>query len=114
MDYIKDLTIVAVIGEFGFGEVVGVGEYLLDPSNNMAEIAFSVSQKFKKKGLGKILIRKLCETARANGISGLFAYTSPENRGMIRLFQTLPYKITKKFEDDLVLLRCSFAEAEHK
>ncbi len=114
VDYIKDLTIVAVIGEFGFGEVVGVGEYLLDPSNNMAEVAFSVSQKFKKKGLGKILIRKLCETARANGISGLFAYTSPENRGMIRLFKTLPYKTTKKFEDDLVLLRCSFAEAEHK
>ncbi len=27
VDYIKDLTIVAVIGEFGFGEVVGVGEY---------------------------------------------------------------------------------------
>lgn len=112
VDYIKDLTIVAVIGEFGFGEVVGVGEYLLDPSNNMAEVAFSVSQNFKKRGLGKILIRKLCETARINGISGFFAYTSPENRGMINLFKTLPYKTTKKFEDDLVLLRCNFADPE--
>jgi len=112
VDYIKDLTIVAVIGEFGFGEVVGVGEYLLDPSNNMAEVAFSVSQQFKKKGLGKILIRKLCETARVNGISGLFAYTSPDNRGMINLFKTIPFKTTKRFEEDLVLLSCKFADDE--
>ena len=90
--------------------MVGVGEYLLDPSSNTAEVAFSVSQNYKKKGLGKILIRKLCETARVNGISGLFAYTSPENRGMINLFKTLPFNTTKKFEDDLVLLCCNFSD----
>ena len=110
VDYKKDLTIVAIIGEFGFGEVVGVGESLLDPSNNMAEVAFSVSDKFKKKGLGKLLLSKLCQTAQMNGIAGLFAYTSPDNRGMINLFNTLPFKITKKFEDDLVLLRCDFRD----
>jgi len=108
VDYKKDLTIVAVIGEFGFGEVVGVGESLLDPSNNMAEVAFSVSQKYKKKGLGKLLLRKLCQTAQMNGIAGLFAYTSPDNRGMVNLFKTLPFKINKTFEDDLVLLSCDF------
>ena len=108
VDYKKDLTIVAIIGEFGFGEVVGVGESLLDPSNNMAEVAFSVSDKFKKKGLGKLLLSKLCQTAQMNGITGLFAYTSPDNRGMIKLFKTLPFKINKSFEDDLVLLRCDF------
>jgi len=110
VDYKKDLTIVAVIGEFGFGEVVGVGESLLDPSNNMAEVAFSVSQKFKKKGLGKLLLSKLCQTAQLNGIAGLFAYTSPDNRGMINLFNTLPFKVVKKFEDDLVLLSCDFRD----
>jgi ribosomal protein S18 acetylase RimI-like enzyme len=110
VDYIKDLTIVAVIGEFGFGQVVGIGEYLLDPASNMAEIAFSVSGRFKRKGLGKILIRKLCQAARENGILGLFAYTSPDNSGMIKLFSTLPYKVTKVFEEDMVLLSCRFSE----
>ncbi|MBW2634561.1 MAG: GNAT family N-acetyltransferase, partial [Deltaproteobacteria bacterium] len=108
VDYIKDLTIVAVIGEFGFGKVIGVGEYLLDPSNNMAEVAFSVSKDFKKKGLGKILMTKLCQAAREKGISGLFAYTSHNNKGMINLFSTLPFQIKKSFEDDMVLLKCSF------
>jgi hypothetical protein len=41
---------------------------------------------------------------------GLFAYTSPDNTGMIKLFNVLPYKITKTFEDDMVLLRCRFSE----
>ncbi len=108
VDYKKDLTIVAIIGEFGFGEVVGVGESLFDPSRNKSEVAFSVSQKFKMKGLGKLLLSKLCQTAQVNGIAGLFAYTSPDNRGMINLFNTLPFKITKKFEDDLVLMSCDF------
>ena len=110
VDYIKDLTIVAVIGEFGFGQVVGIGEYLLDPSSNMAEVAFSVSERFKRKGLGRILMRKLFQAARENNISGLFAYTSPDNRGMLKLFNTLPFKTTKTFEDDMVLLKCRFNE----
>ena len=114
VDYKKDVTIVAIIGEFGFGEVVGVGESLLDPSNNMAEVAFSVSQKYKKKGLGKLLLSKLCQTAQINGIAGLFAYTSPDNRGMINLFNTLPFKVVKKFEDDLVLLSCDFRDKKEK
>ncbi|MEE8552952.1 MAG: acetyl-CoA hydrolase/transferase C-terminal domain-containing protein, partial [Desulfobacterales bacterium] len=44
IDYIKNLTLLAVVGEFGFGRVVAVGEYLLDQANNIAEVAFSVSK----------------------------------------------------------------------
>ena len=108
VDYIKDLTVVAVVGEFGFGRVVGVGEYLLDPSDNMAEVAFSVSRDFKRKGLGKVLMKKLCQAARDKGIAGLFAFTSLDNRAMISLFNTAPFKVKKSFEDDMVVLRCRF------
>jgi len=108
VDYIKDLTIVAVVGEFGFGRVVGVGEYLLDPSDNMAEVAFSVSREFKRKGLGKVLMKKLCHAAREAGLSGLFAYTSLDNKAMISLFNTLPFKVKRSFEEDMVVLRCRF------
>jgi GNAT superfamily N-acetyltransferase len=108
IDYIKNLTMLAVVGEFGFGRVVGIGEYLLDPANNMAEIAFSVSKEYQGQGLGKILMHKLCMTARENGISGLYAYTSPRNQAMIKLFNTIPYKVDTKFEDDMLLLSCRF------
>ena len=110
IDYVKDLTVVAVIGEFGFGRVVAIGEYLIDLATNVAEIAFSVSKDYQKKGMGKILLKKLAAAARENHISGLVAYTSPHNRGMIKLFNQLPYKVNTFFDGDMLTLRCMFDE----
>ncbi len=108
IDYIKNLTLLAVVGEFGFGKVVAVGEYLLDPARNIAEIAFSVSKEWEGKGLGKIIIQKLSEAARENGISGLVAYTLPRNQGMLKLFKGLPYKTTTEYDGEVVELTCMF------
>jgi len=49
-------------------------------------------------------------SALENGVSGLFAITSPSNLGMIHLFKTLPYKVKSVFEDDMVVLSCRFDE----
>ncbi|MEA3429624.1 MAG: GNAT family N-acetyltransferase [Thermodesulfobacteriota bacterium] len=110
IDYIKNLTIIAVVGEFGFGNVIGIGEYLLDESKNIAEIAFSVNRRYQEKGMGRILIRKLSEAARENGIAGFIAYTSPQNQAMIKLFKSLPYKTTTIFDGDVLSLNCRFDE----
>lgn len=110
IDYIKDLTIVAVVGEFGFGKVVGIGEYLLEPGTNVAEIAFSISKAYQKKGLGKILLKKLTDAARQNGISGFLAYTAPQNQGMIKLFNQLPFKVKTFFDGDMLNLSSNFDE----
>jgi GNAT superfamily N-acetyltransferase len=110
IDYINDLTMVAVVGEFGFGRVIGIGECLLDPATRVAEVAFSISKSFQHKGLGKILMQKLASAARDNGIAGLMAYTSPQNRGMIKLFNTLPHKVNPFFDGDLLVLSCKFNE----
>jgi acyl-CoA hydrolase/GNAT superfamily N-acetyltransferase len=110
VDYIKDLTLVAVVGEFGFGRVVGVGEYLLLVDCNLAEVAFSISSDYQGKGIGKLLMRKLARAARDNGISGLLAYTSPQNKGMISLFKTLPYRVKTSFDGESLTLSCRFDE----
>jgi len=108
IDYVNNLTLLAVVGEFGFGRVVAVGEYLIEESKNLAEVAFSVSRAWQGKKLGKILLHKLAEAAKKNGISGLIAFTNHDNKGMIRLFETLPYQINKKFEEDVLVLTCRF------
>jgi len=108
IDYVKNLTLLAVVGEFGFGKVVAVGEYLLDPAKNIAEIAFSVSKEWQGKGLGKIIMNKLSEAARENGIFGLMAYTLPRNQGMIKLFKSLPYITKTVYDGEVVELTCMF------
>jgi len=110
VDYVKDLTIIAIVGEFGFGKVVAVGEYLMEPNRNIAEVAFSVHREWQGKKLGKILMRKLSEAARENGLAGFVAYTAPTNQGMVRLFKTLPYKTRTTMEDDMLKLTCRFDE----
>ncbi|MFV0436797.1 MAG: GNAT family N-acetyltransferase [Desulfopila sp.] len=109
-DYVNALSLIAVSGEFGFGKVVGVAEMIRLRGANIAEVAFSVSDEFQGKGLGKLLLRKLADAAREGGLAGLMAFTAPGNQGMIRLFQTLPYKVTKKLEDGDLLLNCRFDE----
>ena len=110
IDYIKDLTIVAIIGESGFRRVIAIGEYLLDEAKNVAEVAFSVNRNYQGKGIGRILMRKLSEAARENGIAGFIAYTSPQNQAMIRLFKSLSYKTKTFFDGDVLSLSCRFDE----
>ncbi|HBT96722.1 MAG TPA: acetyl-CoA hydrolase [Desulfobulbaceae bacterium] len=108
IDYLHDLSLIALVGEPGFEKVVAIGEYLLDADSNMAEVAFSTSREFQGKGLGKLLMAKLSEAARDNGITGFVAYTVPSNRPMVGLFKTLPYKVKTVFEEDMLKLSCRF------
>ncbi len=110
IDYKKDLTVVAVTGEFGFGKVIGMGAYLKEHNCNIAEVAFSVSKDWQGKGLAKILMDKLYHAAIENGIEGFMAFTAPSNKGMINLFKTLPCKIKSGIEEDMIVLNSRFSE----
>jgi len=108
IDYTKEMTIVAMIGELGFGKIIAVGGYVLDARRNLAEVAFSVTKEWKRKGLSRLILHKLAEVAKDNGIEGLVAYTSLHNKPMISLFKTLPYKVKLTAEDDMADLVCRF------
>jgi len=110
IDYIRDLTLVAVVGEFGFGRVIAVGESMYLAHGNIAEVAFSVARGYQGKGISRLILKKLAEAARENGLSGLMAYTAPHNKGMIKLFHTLPYKVHSSYDGDGVSLTCRFDE----
>jgi acyl-CoA hydrolase/GNAT superfamily N-acetyltransferase len=108
IDYVKDLTLVAVVGEFGFGRVVAVGESMFMMDTNVAEVAFSVHPDYQGKGISKRILLKLADAARESGIAGLMAYTAPSNRGMIALFNTLPYKVKSSYDSEGITLSCRF------
>jgi len=115
VDYENNLTILAVVGDFGFGQVVGVGEYLRDPEGDMAEIAFSVLKPWQGKGIGKLLLERLAEGAREKGIAGFYAFTNPDNEAMIALFRSLSCEVETSLEEDGLKLWCRFddrADAE--
>jgi acyl-CoA hydrolase/GNAT superfamily N-acetyltransferase len=110
VDYIQNMTIVAVVGEVGFERIVALGGYFFEPARNMAEVAFSVLKDWQGLGLSSLIIRKLADAARENSISGLTAYTQPSNQRMIKLFRSLPYKVKTSFDEDMLYLSCKFDE----
>jgi len=109
VDYIKNLSIVAVIGEVGFEKIIGLGMYALD-HGTVAEIAFSTSRDWQGKGIATVILQKLAEAARENGFTSLVAYMLPTNTGMIKLFKKLPYKVKSRFDGEAMVLRCDFDE----
>jgi RimJ/RimL family protein N-acetyltransferase len=109
VDYIKNLSIVAVTGEVGFEKVIGLGMYALE-HGAVAEVAFSTSKDWQGKGVAGVILEKLAEAARENGFTSLIAYVLPANTGMIRLFKKLPYKVKSRFEGETMVLRCDFDE----
>lgn len=114
IDYVKEMTLVAVIGEFGFGRIIAVGGYILNERRNVAEVAFSVVKGWQKRGVSKLIMKKLAEAAQECGISGLVAYTARNNKAMIALFHSLPYKVKTTTEDDLLCLSCRFDEPDQE
>ncbi len=110
IDYIDNLTLVALTGAFGFGTVIGVGAYMREGPKDIAEVAFSVSRPWRGCGIATVLLQKLAQAARENGLRGLVAYTDPTNRAMKRLFETLPDPVSARREDDVLVLRCDFAK----
>jgi RimJ/RimL family protein N-acetyltransferase len=109
VDYIKNLSIVAVTGEVGFEKIIGMGMYALEHAG-VAEVAFSTSKEWQGKGIAGIILNKLAEAARENGLFSLVAYILPTNTGMIKLFKKLPYKIKTKIESEMLILSCNFDE----
>jgi len=108
IDYIKDLTIVAVTGQPGYEKILAVGEYYLNPETELAEIAFSVEKSWQGKGLSTIVIKKLAEAAKKNNIKGLTAYTSKDNKRMVKLFYSLDYEVKKSLSGDMITLEALF------
>ncbi len=110
-DYIKDLTILALVGEFGFGRVVAVGESRYLSELNMSEVAFSVNRKYQGKGIARRIMAKLATAAKENGIAGLVAYTELHNKKMINLFKSLPYPVKSQYVSEGLKLECRFEES---
>jgi acetyl coenzyme A synthetase (ADP forming)-like protein len=92
VDYVSDFGLVATSGPDG--RIVGHGMYART-GDERAEVAFTIDDAFRGRGLGTILLGQLAEVAAANGIPVFEAVVLPENRGMLGVFRQsgLPFEL---------------------
>ena len=77
---------VALVAERA-SQIVAVARYDRTPGSDEAEVAFVVDDAYQGRGLGTLLLQRLADAARAQGIRRLVADTLSENFRMLNVFR---------------------------
>ncbi len=87
IDYHKDMSLGAFIGEIGSEEMIGNAVYYLEPQRNMAEVAFIVKSDWQAKGVASALLSQLTIIARERNLHGLYGSVLYRNTPAINLIR---------------------------
>jgi len=98
LDYQTRMAFVATekIGDEAI--LVGVARYAVTDKPAEAEYAIVVEDPYQGRGLGTILMDRLLNYARSNGIACFVAEVSVENEGMMHLLQRLGLPLEKHLD----------------
>jgi RimJ/RimL family protein N-acetyltransferase len=108
VDFKKDVAFVAVAGPRENEEIVGTGAYFLNPSTNLAEVAYMIVPEWQGSALGSALQQRLKEFAVAHGVRGFVAEVLQANNAMLNLAKRLG-KIEIRSEEGSYYITLLFA-----
>jgi acetyltransferase len=103
IDYDREMVLVAECTDRPDCDIVGVARLSKLHGTNDARFAMIVSDEYQGQGLGSELLKRLIDAARDEGLSRIVAFVSPDNTGMIRLFEKLGFSITSEPDENNLL-----------
>lgn len=95
LDYDRVLPLLALIRQGGHERVVADGTLHTERhgwSTHVAEIRMVIAKKYRKKGLGKILLRELYDRAIERGVEKIQSLVRADDQTAIDLLQRLGFK----------------------
>jgi acetyltransferase len=101
LDYDRELALVALHE----GEFVAVGRYAPNLDGKTAEFALTVADAWQGKGVGRALLERLCEQARAAGYEALHGYILADNHEMLELAQRLGFAEARRDGAEVSVVR---------
>jgi acyl-CoA hydrolase len=90
------------------GELIAMARYDVDPATLLGDIGFAVRDAWQRRGVGTRLMRRMSETARANGLTGFHADVLASNRGMLMVFQKSGLCVQSQFDGSAYHLQMRF------
>ena len=85
VDQCREVAFLALTGKKGNEAIIGSAFYFVNPTTNMAEVAYMVAPEWQGVGIGTALQLKLMEHARSRGLRGFTAEIQIYNANMINL-----------------------------
>jgi acetyltransferase len=99
-DYDRELPLVAEhIGEDGQPEIIGISRLSKEPGGTTGEVAGLVTDAWQGKGIGRELMRRIVEIARAEKLESVTAHLREENWGMRGNLEKLGFTVTEVSDD---------------
>jgi acyl-CoA hydrolase/GNAT superfamily N-acetyltransferase len=99
IDHRNDIAVLGTVPEADGEHIVAIGRYFLDPTTNLAEVAFVVIDDWQGRGIGTFLFNHLMKIARRNGIRGFTAEVLSQNRAMQAVFDRSNCKTRSKLAE---------------
>ncbi len=104
IDYAREMALVAIEAtDGGEGDTLGVVRAVADPDNVEAEFAIIVRSDLKGRGLGRLLMQRIIEHARRQGLKRLIGDVLQGNRAMLELAQHCGFTVDAGHSDDEVV-----------
>jgi len=101
LDYDRELALVALHEE----RFIAVGRYAPNPDGETAEFALVVADAWQGKGLGRMLLERLCQYAKAAGYRALYGHILQANHAMLDLAQRLGFTQAHTDGGEVTLVR---------
>jgi GNAT superfamily N-acetyltransferase len=98
----RDVAIVVTAqGEDGAEAIIANAEYVVNP-DNVAELAVVVADDWQGQGLGRRLIQRLQQIARASRLQGMRGDVLSENRRMLAIMRDCGFAARRNPEDSFL------------
>lgn len=99
LDYDREMALVMIYEGGEENEMLGVARYSTDPDFEVCEFALEVADHWQGRGIGPILMNKLFEAAREQGLKTMRGEVLSANTGMQKLMRNLGFSIKKDPDD---------------
>ncbi|MFZ4537119.1 GNAT family N-acetyltransferase [Propionivibrio sp.] len=102
VNFDTEVAFVAVTGMRDNEQIAGSCCYFLNPSTNLAEVAYMIAPEWQATGLGGALQKRMMEFAKKKGVRGFVAEILAENTKMIALAKRACDNVKVHMEDGMV------------
>ena len=102
VDYRRDMALAATVMLEGKEALIGVARYARDRKEQDAEFAIVVADAWQGRGVGRRMMEKLIETARAHGVTTLYGDILSLNNPMLALLRRLGFRFGRNPDDATV------------
>jgi len=102
IDHERDAALLAVVNEDGADRVVGVARYALCAGGGACEFAIVVADDWRGRGLGRLLMTLLIDTAEARGLKRIVGDVLAINRRMLAFVKAFGFRVLPSSDDPTI------------